>query len=55
MQMSTIFHPTLPPMYAWPRALKRTVLALSVVAVVTAYLLLAGGVVAAVAVLAQGM
>jgi len=54
MQLPTVLRPTLspPPMYAWPRLVKRMILALSVLAVVVAYLLLAGGVVAAMAVLA---
>ncbi|MBN1219927.1 MAG: hypothetical protein JXM69_13440 [Anaerolineae bacterium] len=54
MQLPTVIRPTfLPPMYAWPRAVKRTVLTLSVLAVVIAYVLLAGGIVAALAVLAD--
>jgi hypothetical protein len=56
MQLPTVFRPTLispPPMYAWPRFVKRAVLALSVLAVVIAYTLLAGGIVAALAVLAE--
>ncbi len=40
-------------MYAWPRLVKRVVLALSVLTVVVAYVLLAGGIVAALAVLAE--
>lgn len=40
-------------MYAWPRKVKRALLALSVALVVVAYLLLAGGVIAALAVLAE--
>jgi hypothetical protein len=56
MQLPTVFRPTftsLPPMYAWPRLVKRTVLALSVLAVVVAYMLLAGGIIAALAILAE--
>jgi hypothetical protein len=55
MQLPTIFHTTqpLPPMYAWPRSLKRVLLTLSVLVVIAAYLLLAGGVVAALAILAE--
>lgn len=56
MQLPTVFrsstHP-LPPMYAWPRSVKRVLLTLSVLAVIAAYLLLAGGVIAALAVLAE--
>lgn len=56
MQLPTVFrssvHP-LPPMYAWPRSVKRTLLTLSVIAVVAAYLLLAGGLIATLAVLAE--
>ena len=58
MQLPTVFRPTfisLPPMYAWPRLAKRIVLALSVLAVIVAYVLLAGGLVAALAVLAEQM
>ena len=58
MQMPTFFRPTFtsfPPMYAWPPLVKRVVLTFSVLAVVVAYILLAGGLVAALAVLAQGM
>jgi hypothetical protein len=54
MQLPTVIRPAfLPPMYAWPRMVKRIVLALSVLAVVVAYMLLAGGIVAALAVLAD--
>jgi hypothetical protein len=42
-------------MYAWPRFVKRTVLALSVLAVVVAYVLLAGGIIAALAILAESV
>ncbi len=58
MQMPTFFRPTftsLPPMYAWPPLVKRVVLTLSVMAVIVAYVLLAGGIVAVLAVLAGGM
>jgi hypothetical protein len=40
-------------MYAWPPTLKRVLLGLSVVLVIAAYLLLAGGVIATLAVLAE--
>jgi hypothetical protein len=56
MQLPTVFRSSthlLPPMYAWPRSVKRALLTLSVLAVITAYLLLAGGVIAALAVLAE--
>jgi hypothetical protein len=56
MQLPTVFRSSsnsLPPMYAWPRAVKRTLLALSVLLVIAAYLLLAGGVIATLAVLAE--
>jgi hypothetical protein len=55
MQLPTVFRSSsnLPPMYAWPRKVKRALLALSVALVVAAYLLLAGGVIAALAVLAE--
>jgi hypothetical protein len=56
MQLPTVFRSSsnsLPPMYAWPRSVKRALLALSVLVVIVAYLLLAGGVIAALAVLAE--
>lgn len=56
MHLPTVFRATthpVPPMYAWPRSIKRALLALSVIAVITAYVLLAGGVIAALAVLAD--
>ncbi|MBN1995166.1 MAG: hypothetical protein JW953_20920 [Anaerolineae bacterium] len=55
MQLPGVFfRPTfIPPMYAWPRLVKQTVLTLSVLAVIIAYALLAGGIVAALAVLAE--
>ncbi len=56
MQLPTVFKPTsssLPPMYAWPRYVKRILLLLAVLAVLIAYVLLAGGVVAIMAVLAE--
>jgi hypothetical protein len=56
MQLPTVlrvpFQP-LPPLYTWPRSIKRTLLAVTVVAVVAAYLLLAGGIVAALAIVAE--
>lgn len=56
MQLPTVFKPTfisLPPMYAWPRFIKRTLLVLAILAVLVAYTLLAGGFVAIIAVLAE--
>jgi hypothetical protein len=42
-------------MYAWPRAVKQLLLALSVLAVIAAYILLAGGIIAMLAVVAERM
>ncbi len=56
MQLPTVFRAPsqpLPPMYAWPRSVKRTLLVLSVLAVAVAYLLLAGGLVVTLAILAE--
>lgn len=56
MQLPTVFrysNTPLPPMYAWPRSVKRMLLAVSVMIVIAAYLLLGGGVIAALAVLAE--
>ncbi len=56
MHLPTVFRPAirpLPPMYTWPRSIKRALLALSVIAVIMAYVLLAGGVIGALAVLAD--
>lgn len=56
MHLPTVFRPTirpLPAMYTWPRSIKRALLALSVIGVIIAYALLAGGVIAALAVLAD--
>ena len=56
MQLPTVFRRdfgSLPPMYAWPRAVKQVLLALSVLAVVAAYILLAGGIIATLAILAD--
>ncbi len=56
MQLPTVLRPTvnsLPPMYAWPRSLKRVLLGLAVLLVIVAYVLLAGGIIAALAVLAE--
>jgi hypothetical protein len=40
-------------MYAWPRPIKRLLLGLSVLAVIAAYILLAGGLIATLAILSQ--
>jgi len=55
MQLPTAFRPTVspPPMYSWPPMVKRIVLTLSILGVVAAYALLAGGIVAILAVLAE--
>ena len=56
MQLPVAFRPSnssVPPIYMWPRAIKRFLLTVLVFAVVAAYLLLAGGVVAFLALLAK--
>ncbi len=56
MQLPTVFKPTLasiPPMYAWPRFVKRTLLVLAVLIVLIAYAMLAGGLIAILAVFAE--
>ncbi len=56
MQLPVTFRPSavsMPPMYTWPRSLKRVLLVVLVFAVITAYLLLAGGLVAFLALMAQ--
>lgn len=56
MQLPTVFKPSLtslPPMYTWPRFVKRMLLSLAILAVLVAYVLLAGGAVAIVAILAE--
>lgn len=58
MQLPTVFRPSfssLPPMYAWPRSVKQFLLALSVMGVIAAYVLLAGGFVAVMAIAAERM
>ena len=58
MQLPTVFRPQIssfPPMYAWPRLVKHVLLAFSIVVVIAAYILLAGGIVAGLAILAQGV
>jgi hypothetical protein len=54
MQLPNVFRSsTIPPLYTWPRSLKRVLLTLSVLAVIAAYLLLGGGIIAFLAVLAE--
>jgi hypothetical protein len=56
MQLPTVFNTSLtslPPMYAWPRFVKRILLGVAVLAVLVAYALVAGGLVAILAVLAD--
>ena len=56
MQIPAIFRfssSSLPPLYTWPRSIKRTLLTLAVVIVISAYLLLGVGLVALLAVLAE--
>jgi hypothetical protein len=40
-------------MYAWPRSVKQALLAFSVLVVIAAYILLAGGIIATLAILAE--
>jgi hypothetical protein len=56
MQLPAAFRPStasLPPIYAWPQSIKRVLLVLSILVVIGAYLLLAGGIIAGLAVLAE--
>ncbi len=56
MHLPIVFRPlaiSLPPMYTWPRSVKRVLLAFSALLVIAAYALLAGGIVAALAVLTE--
>jgi hypothetical protein len=56
MQLPVVFRPTyfsLPPMYTWPPAVKRAMLIMAIFGVIAAYVLLAGGVIAFLAVFAQ--
>ena len=56
MQLPTVFRPSttsLPPLYTWPRSLKRVLLAILVLSVIAAYLLLGGGIIAFLALLAD--
>ena len=55
MQLPATFRPTtsIPPMYTWPRSVKRILLTLLVLGVVGAYVLLGGGIIAFMALLAE--
>lgn len=56
MQIPNLFRPSaisIRPLYLWPRSLKRVLLIVSVLAVVAAYLLMGGGIIAFLAVLAE--
>ena len=54
MQLPNVFRPvTIPPLYTWPRSLKRILLTLSVIAVIAAYLLMGSGIIAFLAILAE--
>jgi len=57
MQVPVVFRSqsSFPPMYTWPRSLKRLLLFVLVGAVVAAYLLLAGGVIGLLALLAEAV
>jgi len=58
MQLPVVFRPSgtsMPPIYTWPRSLKRLLLAILLLTVFAAYLLLAGGVIAFLALLARGV
>lgn len=56
MQIPAIFRPSLPslpPLYTWPRSLKKTLLTFAVLSVIGAYMVLGGGIIALLAVLAE--
>lgn len=54
MQLPNVFRSSaIPPLYTWPRSLKRVLLTLSVMAVITAYVLMGGGIIAFLAILAE--
>ncbi|MCB0191024.1 MAG: hypothetical protein KDJ65_03700 [Anaerolineae bacterium] len=56
MQIPAIFRPSsssLPPLYTWPRSLKKTLLTFAVLIVIGAYMLLGGGIIAFLAILAE--
>lgn len=56
MQLPAVFKPStiasVPPMYTWPNSIKRLLLAAAVLAVIAAYVLLGGGIIAFLAILA---
>ena len=49
----SIMDPSVPPMYTWPRSIKRALLFFAVIGVIAAYLLLGGGIIAFLAILAE--
>jgi hypothetical protein len=56
MELPTKFQitvPELPPLYLWPRRWKQVILALAILAVIIAYALLATGIIALLAILAE--
>lgn len=55
MQLPAVFRPStsIPPMYTWPRSLKRLLLTLLILGIVGAYLLLGGGIIALLALFAE--
>jgi len=55
MQLPAVFRPStsIPPMYTWPRSLKRLFLTLLICGIAGAYLLLGGGIIALLALLAE--
>ena len=55
MQLPAVFRPStsIPPMYTWPRSLKRLLLALLIFAIIGAYILLGGGIIALLALFAE--
>lgn len=57
MQLPVVFRPSasIPPMYMWPRSVKRLLLGLLVLLVLAAYALLGGGIIALLALLAESM
>ena len=58
MQLPTLMRPStmsIPPLYTWPRSLKRMLLSFAVLLVLGAYLLLGGGLIALLALVAEQM
>ena len=58
MQLPDLFRPSItatsvPPMYTWPRSLKRVLLLLAILAVIAAYVLLGGGILTFLALVAE--